>query len=163
MLIFMMIGPLASAQIDHKIGFTIKNFGVGVDGFFETSRVTGTLDLTNPANTNLQAVIQVSSINTDNDSRDSHLVEEDYFDAQKYPQMRFRSTAFRSKGGGEYELKGELTIKGKTQSVTIPLERVDQRLSGGIKINRLDFKVGGRSLILSKTVTINLQIEIPNP
>lgn len=152
-------------QIKHQIDFNIKNFGVNVEGVFEESEVSGRIDLQNPANTKLSAIIEVASINTDNKSRDSHLLEADYFDAENHPQISFQSSQFKSKGTDKYEMLGTLTIKGTSKNISIPMV-VDRSgatavLTGELSLNRRDFDVGGGSFILSKTVKIFLTIQIP--
>ena len=161
----LLISATSMAQIDHDLRFTIRNLGVNVEGFFEESIVEGTLDLANTQNTSLKATIEVKSINTDNSTRDSHLLEDDYFDAANHPQIIFQSYSLRPQGTGKYELRGKLTIKGSTQDVKIPLElergEESNTLKGMLPINRRDFDVGGGSFILSKNVKIYITLEIP--
>lgn len=152
------------AQLEHELSFTIKNFGVNVDGSFGASKVMGTLDLNNPQQTKLEATVDVKTIDTSNSTRDEHLKEAEYFDAVNFPEIRFRSIALAVVGLNNYQLSGILTIKGSSQEVAIPLELEtdgSQYLKGELSINRLDFGVGGRSLILSKTVVISLRLEVP--
>lgn len=152
------------AQVEHELSFTIKNFGVNVEGSFSESQVLGTLDLNNPQQTKLEATLVVETIDTGNSTRDEHLKEAEYFDAENFPKIRFRSTDLAVVGLNNYQLSGILTIKGSSEEVTIPLELLaddSQFLKGELSINRLDFGVGGRSLILSKTVVISLRLEVP--
>ena len=165
MLCFLLISAMSTAQIQHELRFTIRNLGVNVEGVFEESKVEGTLDLKNTHQVSLRATIEVSSINTDNDTRDSHLLEDDYFDAANHPQIIFQSYSFRPQGTGNYELRGKLTIKGSTKDVKIPMKldrgEATNSLKGMLPINRRDFDVGGGSLILSKNVKIYITLEIP--
>lgn len=71
---------------------------------------------------NAHAVIETSSIFTNDDSRDGHLKSADFFDAENYPEISFDSTSFINKGGSDYELKGNLTIKGITKEVVLNAE-----------------------------------------
>jgi polyisoprenoid-binding protein YceI len=92
---------------------------------------------------------EIASIYTNNEQRDGHLKSADFFDAANHPQLTFRSTSFTQKADGDYELTGDLTIRGTTKPVTLAVEHggvaVDPygqtkagfELSG--KINRKDF------------------------
>lgn len=163
--VFCLCGHISMfAQVEHELSFTIKNFGVNVEGSFSESQVLGTLDLNNPQQTKLEATLVVETIDTGNSTRDEHLKEAEYFDAENFPKIRFRSTDLAVVGLNNYQLSGILTIKGSSEEVTIPLELLaddSQFLKGELSINRLDFGVGGRSLILSKTVVISLRLEVP--
>ena len=61
--------------------------------------------------------VDVNTINTDNDMRDKHLKSDDFFNAEKYPQMKFKSTSFKKVSGNKYVLEGELTIRDVTKKV----------------------------------------------
>jgi len=61
----------------------------------------------------------VNSISTNNEQRDEHLKSDDFFAAATHPKLLFQSTAFTAIGNDTYELKGNLTIKGTTQSVAL--------------------------------------------
>ena len=65
--------------------------------------------------------LDVNSIDTNQDQRDGHLKSADFFDAEKYPQIIFKSTSF-SQNGGDYKLAGNLTIKDVTKPVTLNVE-----------------------------------------
>jgi polyisoprenoid-binding protein YceI len=59
----------------------------------------------------LAGTIRVASIGTDNDQRDAHLRSPDFLDAEKHPEIRFRSTAVEPTGEDAFRVRGELTIK----------------------------------------------------
>ncbi len=96
----------------------------------------------------------ISSIDTDNSTRDGHLQGESWFDAAKNPKMTFTSTSFTKTSGNKYKMTGNLTMKGKTAPVTLDVTLngpvTDQR-SGkkkvGIKatgtVDRTKWGVGG--------------------
>lgn len=158
--------PLRTAgQITHQIDFTIKNLGFNVAGEFKSSSVSGNIDLQNPSQTKLSAILVVSTIDTDNDSRDEHLLAAEYFDASSFPNIEFDSLSFTPKDGDNYTLTGNLKIKGTTKKVSIPLAYTAQNrggiLKGSLTINRRDFGVGGRSMILSSKVLISFELQIP--
>jgi polyisoprenoid-binding protein YceI len=123
----------------------------------------------------VEATVKVASISTDNDKRDAHLRSDDFFNAEKFPVMKFKSTSFTKVGEGTYTIVGDLTIRDVTKSVTF-----DATFGGTIKapwgvvvaawkattvINRFDFNlkwdkaIEGGSLIVGKDVTITLNME----
>ncbi len=64
----------------------------------------------------------VNSISTNNADRDGHLKSDDFFAAEKFPTIKFKSTSFNSNGGSDYTLTGDLTIRDVTKSVSFPVE-----------------------------------------
>jgi polyisoprenoid-binding protein YceI len=61
--------------------------------------------------------VDVKSIDTDNEMRDKHLQGDDFFNTEKYPQMKFRSSSFKKVSGNKYILEGDLTIRDVTKKV----------------------------------------------
>jgi polyisoprenoid-binding protein YceI len=61
----------------------------------------------------------MNSIDTDNDKRDTHLKSADFFDAEKFPEIKFESTSFKKSGEGNYTVTGNLTMHGITKPVTM--------------------------------------------
>jgi polyisoprenoid-binding protein YceI len=91
----------------------------------------------------------VGSISTKVEQRDNHLKSEDFFDAESHPKLTFESTNINKISDEEYELQGDLTIRGVTNPVTLKVEhhgvvkdpQGNQRTGFDIsgKIKRLDF------------------------
>ena len=65
---------------------------------------------------------RIDSINTKNEDRDNHLKSDDFFNAEKYPTMKFESTSMKRVDDGKYELTGMLTIREHTHPVTLDAE-----------------------------------------
>lgn len=61
----------------------------------------------------------IDSISTNNEDRDQHLKSDDFFNAEKYPQLKFESTNFEKIGDGEYKVTGDLTIRDVTKKVLL--------------------------------------------
>jgi polyisoprenoid-binding protein YceI len=61
--------------------------------------------------------VDVKTINTDNEMRDKHLQGDDFFNAEKFPQMKFKGTSFKKVSGNKYVLEGDLTIRDVTKKV----------------------------------------------
>lgn len=66
-----------------------------------------------------EMVMEVPSINTGIEMRDNHLRSADFFDAEKYPKMTFKSTSSRKIAENKYEVTGDLTFHGITKPVTL--------------------------------------------
>ncbi|WP_372638728.1 YceI family protein, partial [Fodinibius sp.] len=58
---------------------------------------------------------EIDSITTNNEDRDQHLKSDDFFNAEKYPQLKFESTTLEKVGNGEYKVNGDLTIRDVTK------------------------------------------------
>jgi polyisoprenoid-binding protein YceI len=117
--------------------------------------------------------IQTASVDTGNSTRDNHLRSADFFDAQKFPALTFKSSKVEFKGT-RIKVPGELTIKGVTQPVMLEgkLGGVikdmagDDRMAAQLetKINRKDFGLNWNKMIeagpaVGDTVTIQIQFE----
>jgi hypothetical protein len=102
--------------------------------------------------------IEVSSINTGNGMMNKKAQTEEWFDAKKYPQIKFKSTKVEKKGN-DYVITGYLTIKGVTKSVSIPAAVTSSgnklTFKGTFSVARLDFKVGHKSDSVSDVLKIN--------
>jgi polyisoprenoid-binding protein YceI len=66
--------------------------------------------------------IDVASIDTNQEQRDAHLRSADFFDADTYPQMKFKSTSFKKVSGDDFALVGDLTIRDVTKSISLNVE-----------------------------------------
>jgi len=67
----------------------------------------------------ISATIAVKSIDTQNEMRDGHLKTDDFFNAEKFPTIKFQSTSVEKAGDGHFKIKGNLTIRDTTKEVTI--------------------------------------------
>ena len=101
------------------------------------------------------------SIATGIEDRDKHLLEEEYFNASTYHNITFVTTKIEKSTQGTYFLRANLTIKGITKKVTVPInfQQTDHNImiQAAFEINRRDFNVGGGSMIMSKKVKIHVQ------
>jgi polyisoprenoid-binding protein YceI len=70
-----------------------------------------------PANSRVSGWAKVASIDTGNADRDAHLRSADFFDAEHHPEIRFASTQIQQFAGGDYRVRGELTVKDVTREV----------------------------------------------
>ncbi|GAB1688331.1 YceI family protein [Krasilnikovia sp. M28-CT-15] len=107
----------------HKrVGFVVRHLMVSkVRGEFASASATVTI-AEDPLQSSVVATIQTASVSTGQEDRDNHLRTGDFFEAEKYPTMEYRSTGIKSFEGNEFVLDGELTIKGITRSVPLTVE-----------------------------------------
>jgi polyisoprenoid-binding protein YceI len=120
-----------------------------VTGRFNRFAASFWYDAADPGATRVTATIDVASVDTDNERRDNHLRSEDFFWAEKHPTMTFQSRAVRQTDDDEFEVAGDLTIRGVSKPVVLEVEiegtGVTDRgeplvgLSAGTEINRLDY------------------------
>jgi polyisoprenoid-binding protein YceI len=83
---------------------------------FEGSVVSSKADF---SDAEITFTIDVSSIDTDSESRDEHLLNEDFFDVAKYPTIDFRSKSMKNVGENKFELTGDLTMHGVTKEIIL--------------------------------------------
>ncbi|HEX8681373.1 MAG TPA: YceI family protein [Ardenticatenaceae bacterium] len=120
-----------------------------VRGQFDSFQGTLNLDTENPANSIVEGTVEIASIDSGDNNRDTHLRSPDFFDAENHPQMTFRSTHIEHKGGNEFKVYGDLTVRGNTRQIVWDVEAADLgkdpwgnlRLgfSAETKINRKDY------------------------
>ncbi len=105
------------------VTFAIRHMVVStVKGRFNVLSGTLEIDTANPANSWVQAEIDVASIDTGDPNRDNHLRAPDFFDVEKYPKMTFNSTKVEPTGDNEYKVTGDLTLHGVTRPVVFNVE-----------------------------------------
>lgn len=166
-------------QSHSNVGFSVKHMMVSkVKGVFEDYSATVTAaDLSDLSDATITFDIQVASISTKSEDRDNHLRSADFFDADQYPTISFKSTDI-AKDGGDYKVTGDLTIKDVTKPVTFNVEFNGKGTNPwGIevygfeaetKINRDEFgltwnaalETGG--VLVGKEIKINVDLEV-NP
>ncbi|MFI5984762.1 YceI family protein [Streptomyces sp. NPDC051555] len=106
-----------------RIGFTVRHAMVtNVRGTFADHEGTLHLDGADPARSTASIDVRIASVDTGIADRDGHLRSGDFFDAEVFPLMTFRSTAAAPLSGDTYRITGELTIKDVTRPLSIDLE-----------------------------------------
>ncbi len=159
-----------------RLGFKVRHLMVstvrGAFGEFSGHVVVPDGD---PTRARAEVVIKAASINTNAPDRDNHLRSGDFFEAEKHPDLTFKSTSVEKDGSG-YRVSGDLTIRGTTRPITLQgeiespitdpfgLERVGTSFSG--KLNRKEFglnwnqalEAGG--VVVSEDVTLELDIAV---
>lgn len=163
-----------------KLGFSVTHMMVSeTEGKFKIyeGKVSSKADM-DFTNATIDFNVDVASINTDDEKRDGHLKSADFFDAEKYPKMTFKSTSMKpGKIKGTYVLTGDLTMHGVTKAVTLTaigaskivkdpwgMERYAFKVTG--KLNRIDYglkwnaalEAGG--VAVSETVKLDITVEL---
>lgn len=109
-------------KVHSTIGFTISHLMVSkVTGAFNDYVGTIQLDPKDVANSSCDLTIKVASIDTKNEARDNHLKNSDFFAADKFPEIMFKSKKVVLKSGADYLVTGDLTMRGVTKEVELPV------------------------------------------
>ncbi|MGI3779317.1 MAG: YceI family protein [Janthinobacterium lividum] len=106
-----------------EIGFTARHAMVTkVRGSFTAFEGTGVVDTSDFSRSTVSLSIDAKSIDTRNEQRDGHLRSNDFLSMDEYPTITFTSTEVEQTGPTTVDLTGDLTIKGVTNSITVPFE-----------------------------------------
>ncbi len=107
-----------------RVGFSVRHMMItNVRGEFRSAAGEVTFDAAAPADVRITGTIEVASINTREEERDAHLRSADFFDAEKFPQLTFASTAVKPTAEG-LDVTGDLTIHGVTRSVVLHVTEI---------------------------------------
>lgn len=151
------------------IGFVARHAMVTkVRGAFKEFEGTAVLDGDNPANSTVKVTIKTASIDTRSAQRDEHLRSNDFLAMESYPEITFVSTAVRQTSDTSFELTGDLTVKGVTNSVTIPVTfegaatdpfgNARVGFEGSVAINRKDYGVTWNTVLETGGVLVSDKI-----
>lgn len=159
-----------------NVKFSVSHLVVSdVEGYFKS--YSGTMVSSKPDFTDavINFSVDINSINTDNENRDKHLKSDDFFNAEKYPQMTFKSTSIKKVADKKYVLEGDLTIRDITRKI-----KFDATYGGTVKdpwgntkagfkakgvLNRFDYNLKWNTLteaggaVVGKEVDIMLNLE----
>ena len=160
-----------------RVGFSVRHLGLSkVRGEFKdftAEIVVGE----RPGGSRVSAEIQAASIDTREEQRDGHLRSADFLDVESYPVLTFESTEVRHVQSDDWEIDGDLTIRGTTRPITLevtfegaapdPTQGGAEKavLSGKTRVNREDFgltwnmalETGG--WLVGKDIDVDIEIE----
>ncbi len=106
-----------------EVQFKVKHLVIStMTGSFKTFEGTIETDTDDFEDANIAFSLDVNSVDTNQGQRDGHLKSAEFFDAEKYPHISFKSTSFKKNSDDAYTLKGDLTIKDVTKSVSLAVE-----------------------------------------
>jgi len=116
-------GDYAIDPTHSRVGFSARHAMVTkVRGSFNEFEGSGHLDASDPSKSSVSMTIQAASIDTRNADRDGHLRSNDFFDMEKYPEIKFVSTSVEQTADDEFTVTGDLTIKDVTKPVSVEFE-----------------------------------------
>lgn len=127
---------------DWKIAdnYSVKFEGGDPSGEFGGLKGTISFDPNDLPTSKFDATIDVATINTGNGMKNTHAKSDKWFDAEKYPTIRFKSSAITKTAAG-YEAKGILDMHGVQKEITIPFTFDNNVFKGSIQVNRLDYNI----------------------
>ncbi len=157
-----------------SVNFSIRHFFTPVPGNFKAFTGSIKFDPANLAGSSIDVSIDVTSVNTQNERRDGHLRTPDFFDAQQFPTMTFRSTSIEKTGDNTFVAVGTLRIKDVTKTIRLPFTYLGSmpHPRGGqvagfkseLQILRNDYGVGTGSYVetgmIGNEVDISILLEV---
>jgi len=162
------------------IGFAVRHLEINlVSGRFKD--FTGTINYNDQdvTKSTVEFNAKIASIDTEVAARDKHLLSADFFEAEKYPEMTFKSTKIEKRGKDKYVLQGDFTLKGVTKQIEFPFTFTGAikdpwgntrfGIEAQTKINRRDYGINyGNALPaggfdVANEVTIDLRLEAFKP
>ena len=160
-----------------EINFTVRHMMISnVRGRFENFTGTVNFDEANPANSSVDVEIEAASISTREAPRDAHLRSADFLDAEKYPELTFKSTGIQIVDANHGKITGDLTIRGVSRpavldtefngKATSPYGKNSAGFSASTTVNRKDWglvwnvglETGG--ILVGEDLKISIELEI---
>jgi polyisoprenoid-binding protein YceI len=156
-----------------NVEFSAKHLGIAtVRGAF--NEFEGTFEVGENGSARARGTVEVASIDTNEDQRDTHLRSEDFFHAEVHPQLSFESTEIRPVGEDSFLIHGDLTMRGVTRRIVLEVElqgteidpwgneRVALEARG--QLNRRDWNMtfnqvlGSGNMLVSDKIKLSLDI-----
>lgn len=137
-----------------RLGFTVRHLVISeIDGRFADFNATVTTSKADYSDAKITLVAKVASINTDVEARDTHLKSADFFDAEKYPTLTFKSTKLVKVNGKRGFIYGNLTFHGITKPIKLGVtffgkvvNPMNKHITAGFQVKgllkRSDYKLG---------------------
>lgn len=165
---------MATYKIDashSEVSFKVKHLMItNVTGQFTRFDATMESEAEDFSDAKISFEADIDSINTNSEQRDTHLKSDDFFSAEKFPKLRFVSTAITKKGDSEFTLAGDLTIRDITKPVTLAVEyggtmtdpwgqvKAGFEITG--KINRKEFGLGWGAVTEAGGVVVSDEVKL---
>lgn len=168
-------------KVHSEVAFRVRHFVSKVSGRFDDFSGTITIVPGKPAASSVEFAIKTASINTANTGRDNHLRSADFFDAEKNPEITFKSTKIAPVDADTFNVTGIFTMHGTAKELTIPVDFggtvTDSRgtekagFSLTTKLNRKDYGIvwnqtldsGGMMLGDEVEITVNIEANKRKP
>jgi polyisoprenoid-binding protein YceI len=170
-------GPEWKIDPNHtNAAFTVRHMGISnVHGHFTKVSGSATIDDSDITKSSVNATIDATSLDTGVQMRDNDLRSPNYFDAQQFPTITFKSKSVSKSGDNKLKVVGDLTIHGVTKEVTLDVDGPSAPISGGpamhrglsatTSVNRKDFGVGSKApaAMIGEDIKIDLDVELTQP
>ena len=154
-----------------KVGFSVNHLVItDVDGYFKDYDAQITTEGDDFSKTQIDFTIKTNSIFTDNKDRDNHLRSDDFFNAEKYPDMIFKGKSMKEIGDKKYKLIGDFTIRDVTKQIVL-----DVTYNGTVKdpwgntksgfkvtgeIDRFDYNLKWNKAIETGSLVVGKEVEL---
>lgn len=154
-----------------KVGFSVTHLVItDVEGYFKNYDATITTKGDDLTSANINFTINTSSIFTDNNDRDNHLRSDDFFNAEKYPNMIFKGKSMKKISENKYKLTGDFTIRDVTKQIEL-----DVKYNGTVKdpwgntksgfkvtgeIDRFDYNLKWNKAIEAGSLVVGKEVEL---
>jgi polyisoprenoid-binding protein YceI len=150
--------------------FKVKHMMISnVKGSFRALSGVLNLDEADVTGSSVEAFLPVATLSTGDEQRDGHLKSADFFDAEKFPTITFKSNEVKRTGEGEYAVTGDLTLRGVTKPVTFAVEgpsapgkdpwgNLRIGLTATTRINRKDFGLTWNSALEAGGVLVGDEV-----
>lgn len=147
-------GTWNNDKAHSQLGFKVEHLGISeISGSFNDFDVVLSSTKEDFSDASVELEARVASIDTRVEARDNHLRSPDFFNAEKFPTLHFKSTSLEKTGKNNYKLKGNLTLAGITRPVTMDLvykgsveNPMNQKQTAGFSVHgvikRSDFNLG---------------------
>lgn len=158
-------------NLHSEIGFKVKHMMItNVSGTFAQFKANATTQGDDFSTANFDFSADIDSISTGVKDRDAHLKSEEFFNAEAYPELKFKSASVNPDGDGNYIITGDLTIKNVTQPVNLTAEfggiavdpygqtKAGFSISG--KIKRSDFGLTWNAITEAGSIVVSDEIKL---
>jgi len=166
-------------KVHSEVGFQIRHFVADIRGHFTDFAGVIRLDAAKPETSSVELSVKVASVDTWEPQRDAHLRAPDFFDAERFPEIRFVSKKVVRKSDAAFDVVGDLTMRGVTREVTLPVtfkgitrdswERERAGFEASLTLNRKDFGINWNKVldqggyIMGDDVTLSIRLEATRP
>ncbi len=150
--------------------FRIRHLVSRVSGRFNEIAGEVVIDKEVPSKSSVAFSIQAASVDTASERRDTHLQSADFFDVENHAEITFKSTSVTKKAEGEFDVEGELTMRGVSKTVVLPVEflgfaqdnrgRTKAGFSTRTRLNRKDYGILWNSTLDAGGVVLGDEVDV---
>lgn len=158
------VGNWTLVPSESHIKFTATQTGDVFTGEFKAFEAVISFDPDDVEGASVTATIDMSSFEAGDDERNGALPSKDWFFVKSHPKAVFQSDNFTKLSDDKYEAAGTLTLKGKTQALTLPfelnIEGTRAVMKGSVSLNRGDYGVGQGAWATDEWVSLDVKIDV---